>query len=105
MYVQVHLALATLHARHVQSGDEFIGHNVLASPAQGLFHLRTAAQQGSVSAMITLACLLLQIRPRKGVMRALTSSLQQPLEKDEAAALPYILGAADHGVRNAMVAA
>jgi len=104
-YARVHFALAQLHAKHVQAGDDFIGHNVLASPAQGLFHLRTAAAKGSVSAMLTLACLQLQVRPRKGVMRALSSSLQQPLEKDEAAALPYIVHAAECGVTSAMVAA
>ena len=32
---QVHFALAMLHARHVQANAEFIGHNVLTSPAQG----------------------------------------------------------------------
>ena len=32
---EVHFALAMLHARHVQAGAEFIGHNVLTSPAQG----------------------------------------------------------------------
>jgi len=104
-YARVHLALAQLHAKHVQAGDDFIGHNVLASPAQGLFHLRTAAEQGSLSAMLTLSCLQLQIRPRKGVMRALSSSLQQPLERDETAALPNILRAAERGITSAMAAA
>lgn len=33
--IQVHFALAMLHARHVQANAEFIGHNVLTSPAQG----------------------------------------------------------------------
>ena len=33
---QVHFALAMLHARHVQANAEFIGHNVLTSPAQGV---------------------------------------------------------------------
>lgn len=105
MYAQVHFTLALLHARHVQVSDEFIGHNVLASPAQGLFHLRTAAELGSVAAMLALACLHLEVRPRKGVFRALGKNLQQPLTYDPVAALPYILGAAERGVVSAMVAA
>eukprot|EP00928_Gymnodinium_smaydae_P061335 TRINITY_DN45432_c0_g1_i1.p1 TRINITY_DN45432_c0_g1~~TRINITY_DN45432_c0_g1_i1.p1 ORF type:complete len:588 (+),score=135.73 TRINITY_DN45432_c0_g1_i1:51-1814(+) len=104
IYAQVHLALAMLHARHVQNGDDFIGQNVLASPAQGLFHLRTAAEQGSVSAMITLACLYLQIRPHRGVMRALGNSSNHPMGRDERQAFRYVLWAAERGVASAMAA-
>lgn len=104
MYAGVHYSLAMLHARQVQAGAEFIGQNVLASPAQGLYHLRTAAELDSVPAMLALACLHLQIRPRKGVLRALSTSQQLPLVLDEAAALPYILRAAERGVASAMAA-
>eukprot|EP00434_Breviolum_minutum_P017525 symbB.v1.2.015467.t1/scaffold1158.1/size134810/4 len=102
MYSKVHFALAMLHARHVQAGAEFIGHNVLTSPAQGLFHLQVSADLGNIQGALALACLHLNLRPRKGVLRALGSSLQRPLSLDEAAAFPYILQAAEHGVSRAM---
>ncbi|CAK8987947.1 Eukaryotic elongation factor 2 kinase (eEF-2 kinase) (eEF-2K) (Calcium/calmodulin-dependent eukaryotic elongation factor 2 kinase) [Durusdinium trenchii] len=105
MYAKVHFALAMLHARHVQANAEFIGHNVLTSPAQGLFHLQTSAELGHVQGALSLACLHLNRRPRKGVLQALGSSLQRPLSLDEAAAFPYILQAAEHGVARAMCSA
>ncbi|CAE6958290.1 Eef2k, partial [Symbiodinium sp. KB8] len=105
IYRHVHFALAMLHARHVQVNAEFIGHNVLTSPAQGLFHLQVSAQLGSIPGALALACLHLSIRPRKGVLRALGTSLQRPLTLDESAAFPYILQAAESGVAKAMAAA
>eukprot|EP00439_Symbiodinium_sp_Y106_P059109 s3446_g8.t1 len=105
IYRHVHFALAMLHARHVQANAEFIGHNVLTSPAQGLFHLQVSAQLGSIPGALALACLHLSIRPRKGVLRALGTSLQRPLTLDESAAFPYILQAAESGVAKAMAAA
>eukprot|EP00435_Cladocopium_sp_Y103_P058622 s373_g20.t1 len=102
MYSKVHFALAMLHARHVQANAEFIGHNVLTSPAQGLFHLQVSADLGNVQGALALACLHLNLRPRKGVLKALGSSLQRPLSLDEAAAFPYILQAAEQGVCRAM---
>ncbi|CAE7467187.1 Eef2k [Symbiodinium sp. CCMP2456] len=105
IYRHVHFALAMLHARHVQANAEFIGHNVLTSPAQGLFHLQVSAQLGSIPGALALACLHLNIRPRKGVLRALGTSLQRPLTLDESAAFPYILQAAESGVAKAMAAA
>ena len=87
---QVHFSLAMLHARHVQANSEFIGHHVLTSPAHGLFHLQMAAKLGQVQAALALACLHLTLRPRKGVLRALGSSLQRPLVLDEAKAFPSL---------------
>ncbi|CAJ1330292.1 unnamed protein product [Effrenium voratum] len=104
MYAKVHFALAMLHARHVQAGAEFIGHNVLTSPAQGLFHLQVAAQLGSVQGALALACLHRDLRPRKGVLKALGGALQRPL-RDEAQSLKYTLQAAESGVARAMCAA
>ena len=86
----MHFSLALLHARHVQAAAEFIGHNVLTSPAQGLFHLQAAADSGHVQAALALACLHLNLRPRKGVLRTLGSSLQRPLKLDEAKAFPCL---------------
>jgi len=104
-YAPVHLALALLHARHVHAGDEVFGFGLFASPAQGLFHLRSAAEQGSVAAMLALACLHHGVKPRKGVLRVLAQALQQPLHVDAATGVAYTVFAAERGVVGAMAAA
>ncbi|KAL3892983.1 MAG: hypothetical protein SGPRY_014590 [Prymnesium sp.] len=56
-HAPVHFALALQHARSVRAGDEMLGPSLFASPANGLFHLATAADEGSVPAMLALACI------------------------------------------------
>ncbi|KAL1496419.1 hypothetical protein AB1Y20_016374 [Prymnesium parvum] len=105
LHAPLHLALALQHARAVRAADEMVGPSLLASPALGLFHLSTAADEGSVPAMLALACIHQHIRPRKGVLSSLASSLQVPLPIDHAAATHYTILAAERGVTSAMSAA
>ena len=105
LHAPIHFALGLLHARAVRAGDESVGPGVFASPARGLFHLARSAEGGHTPAMTALACLHLQVRPRKGVLTALSESLQAPLPLDPAKAARYTLMAAERGVASCMSAA
>jgi hypothetical protein len=69
---------------------------LFASPSAGLFHLKASADLGSPGAMLALACLHLQLRPRKGVLAALVQDQyrQTPLPPDPAAATHFTVIAA-----------
>jgi hypothetical protein len=101
-HAPIHFALALLHARAVCAGEEIIGPGSRASPALGLFHLGTSAAMQHVPAVIALACMYQQLRPRKGVLFSLAEALQKPLSTDLAVATRYTLMAAELGVSSAM---
>ena len=105
LHAPLHFMLALLHARAIRSGDETIGPGSHASPALGLFHLSISADLGHTPAILALACLHQQIRPRKGVLAGLSQALQRPLAIDHERATRYTLLAAEQGVASAMCAA
>ena len=104
-HAPIHFALALLHARAVCAGEETIGPGSRASPALGLFHLGTSADLQHLPAVIALACMYQQLRPRKGVLFSLAEALQKPLSTDLAVSTRYTLMAAELGVSSAMCAA
>ena len=104
-HAPIHFALAMLHARAVRAGDETIGPASIATPSLGFFHLKTSAELGHLPAIISLACLHQQLKPRKGVLAALGQGLQKPLAIDHEAATRYTVLAAEGGVAAAMCAA
>lgn len=104
-HAPIHFMLALLHARALRGGDETIGPGSHTSPALGLFHLTASAELRHLPAILALACLHQQIKPRKGVLSTLGEALQQPLGTDHDTSTHYTVLAAELGVASAMCAA